>query len=57
MKARQRTMNLFMWILVFNFFSCWTSVDAQVRNITHYCCRIYNYAFGKIRDARYKEDR
>ncbi|XP_049904790.1 parathyroid hormone 2 receptor a [Epinephelus moara] len=30
MKADLRTMNLFIWILVSNFFLCWTSVDAQM---------------------------
>ncbi|XP_033966364.1 parathyroid hormone 2 receptor a [Pseudochaenichthys georgianus] len=29
MKAERRTMHLFVWILVLNFFLCWTSVDAQ----------------------------
>lgn len=30
-KADRRTMNLSVWILVLNFFLCWTSVSSQVR--------------------------
>lgn len=33
MKADRRIMNLVVWILVLNFFSCWTLVDAQVRKL------------------------